>query len=562
MSRDKILSDLKKNPELSVLIIGAGINGIGTFRDLALNGVDALIIDRADFCSGASAASSHMLHGGLRYLENAEFRLVKEALHERNLLLRNAPHYAKPLPTTIPVFKLLSGLLNAPLKFLNLLNKPAERGAVIIKLGLMMYDAYVRGESPMPGHYFHSREKSLGEYPPLNPEIICTANYYDGAMVAMERFCVELILDAEAEGGHARALNYTSVGKAEGGTVTLHDELSGKPIVVKPRIVVNAAGPWIDFANRSLGRETKFIGGTKGSHLVVDHPELRKTIGSHGFFFENYDGRIVEINPFHDRILVGTTDIRIDDPDTAICDPDEEKYILSLVDKVFPTIKIKPEQVVYRYSGVRPLPASSSGLTGQISRDHSIEVLEPDSSLEFPILNLIGGKWTTYRAFSEQTADAVMARLGKRRHQNTKHLPVGGGKEYPASEREIAAWVEQVAKQTRLDAKRVRSLFEKYGTRAEEMAVFIASAKDKPLKANADYSHREIEFLTDREHVRHLDDLILRRTMIGLMGLATRPLLQELAAVAGRSLKWSEKQVKAEIQRTADILYRQHGVMV
>ena len=128
LNRRLVIESIKTNPRVQVLIIGAGINGIGTFRDLALQGVDCLIIDRGDFCSGASMASSHMLHGGIRYLENGEFRLVREALHERNNLLRNAPHLTRPLPTTIPIFKWFSGIFNSPLKFLGLLNKPAERG--------------------------------------------------------------------------------------------------------------------------------------------------------------------------------------------------------------------------------------------------------------------------------------------------------------------------------------------------------------------------------------------------------------------------------------------------
>ncbi|NIW46851.1 MAG: FAD-dependent oxidoreductase, partial [Gammaproteobacteria bacterium] len=120
-----------------MLIVGAGVNGIGTFRDLSLQRIDALIIDRGDFCSGASAASSHMVHGGIRYLENGEFRLVREAVSERNRMIKNMPHLVKPLKTTIPMFKWLSGLLNAPLKFLGLLDRPSERGAVVIKIGLI-----------------------------------------------------------------------------------------------------------------------------------------------------------------------------------------------------------------------------------------------------------------------------------------------------------------------------------------------------------------------------------------------------------------------------------------
>src|SRR5512133_781996 len=147
MNRDEILAQLKENPAVSVLIVGGGINGIGTFRDLALNGVDALLVERGDFCSGASSASSHMAHGGIRYLENGEFRLVREAVQERNRLIENAPHFVKPLPTTIPIFKRFSGLLNAPLKFFKMLDKPSERGSVIIKLGLMMYDAYTSAQS-------------------------------------------------------------------------------------------------------------------------------------------------------------------------------------------------------------------------------------------------------------------------------------------------------------------------------------------------------------------------------------------------------------------------------
>src|SRR5512141_2386248 len=142
MDRSEILSSLKENPNVSVLVIGGGINGIGTFRDLALNGVDVLLVERGDFCSGASSASSHMAHGGIRYLENGEFRLVREAVQERNRLIQNAPHLVKPLPTTIPMFKRFSGLFNAPLKFLRLQDKPSERGSLVIKIGLMMYDAY------------------------------------------------------------------------------------------------------------------------------------------------------------------------------------------------------------------------------------------------------------------------------------------------------------------------------------------------------------------------------------------------------------------------------------
>jgi glycerol-3-phosphate dehydrogenase len=564
MDRKSIIASLRKSPNIDVLIVGAGINGIGTFRDLALNGVNTLIIDRADFCSGASAGSSHMLHGGIRYLENGEFRLVREALRERNRLLRNAPHYAKPLPTTIPIFKWLSGLWNAPFKFLNLLDKPAERGAVVIKIGLMLYDAYVRGDSPMPGHHFTGRDDSLRQFPGLNSDILCTATYFDGALISMERLCVELLLDGEADGDHAKALNYTRIEKAQGDTVTLLDGVSGKPFDVKPKVVINAAGPWIDVANLSMGRQTKLIGGTKGSHLVLDHPELRKLIGEHEFFFENTDGRIVLIYPFIDRVLVGTTDIHIDDPDQARCTPDEEAYILKLIHKVFPTIQVDSVQVVYRFSGVRPLPASGAKTAGQISRDHSIEIIEPGRESTFPILSLVGGKWTTYRAFSEQAADAAMSRVGKSRQRETRSLGIGGGRDYPVSGSEQAAWIEVTRQGTGLHANRLEQLFRRYGTRARLIAQEIASrrGKDKPLKADPTYTEREIAFLVEHEKVVHLEDILKRRTLISIMGKTTTPLLKELGEIVGQSLGWSAADTEGEIQRTVDMLAEQHGVQL
>ena len=271
-SRDDRLRTIQQNPEISVLIIGAGINGIGTFRELALQGVDVVMIDRGDYCSGASAASSHMVHGGIRYLENGEFHLVKEAVGERNRLIENAPHLVSPLPTTFPIFKWFSGLLNAPLKFLGLLERPSERGAVVIKIGMMLYDYYTRKQKTVPKHVFHNRKESLKRFPALNPEVIFTGTYYDGAMPSPERLAYEVLEDAVEANPAAIPLNYVRLVSAEGNTVVLEDEVSGTQFQVNPRIVVNAAGPWIDLVNTTLGKSTHFISGTKGSHLVLDHP--------------------------------------------------------------------------------------------------------------------------------------------------------------------------------------------------------------------------------------------------------------------------------------------------
>jgi glycerol-3-phosphate dehydrogenase len=561
MNRNEILSSLKANPQISVLIVGAGINGIGTFRDLALNGVDVLLVDRADFCSGASAASSHMAHGGIRYLENGEFRLVREAVRERNLMIQNAPHIVQPLPTTIPIFKYLSGIFNAPLKFLGWLDKPSERGSLIIKLGLIMYDAYTGKQRTVPYHRFLSRNASLKLWKKLNPRVVNTATYYDGLISNPERLALEILLDAEAESPNARALNYVSMVKGEKDTVYLRDELTDETIEVKPKLVINAAGPWIDFANHSLGLSTRFIGGTKGSHLVLDHPELRTAIGGNEFFFENKDGRIVLIFPLYDRVLVGTSDIKIENPDEARCTDEEVDYFSDMVARVFPSIKVTREQVIFRFTGVRPLPSSGAKTTGQVSRDHHIEVLSGDwTDLDFPVYSLVGGKWTSFRAFAEQITDKALAFLGVERKKHTHDLPIGGGRGFPLTVEEREKFINRLAAWTGLSKDRLATLLERYGTRAEAVADFLNRAADVPLASLPEFSKREIIFLAQHEKVEHLDDLLLRRTMLAMLGRVTKENLFEITDVLAAALGWNEEKKTAEAERALRLLADRHEV--
>ncbi|MBK8618375.1 MAG: glycerol-3-phosphate dehydrogenase/oxidase [Anaerolineales bacterium] len=561
MNRNEILSSLKENPKVSVLIIGAGINGIGTFRDLALNGVDVLLVDRGDFCSGASAASSHMAHGGIRYLENGEFRLVREAVQERNLMIQNAPHIVSPLPTTVPMFKYFSGLFNAPLKFMGWLDKPSERGSVIIKLGLMMYDAYTGKTRTVPRHKFFSRAESLRRWNQLNPDIANTATYYDGLISNPERLALELVLDAEADNPNARALNYVSMVGGGQDSIVLRDELTDETYEVIPDIVINAAGPWIDFANYNLGLSTRYVGGTKGSHIVVDNPELRAAIGGSEFFFENKDGRIVLIFPLHDRVLIGTSDIKIENPDEARCTDEEIEYFLGLVERVFPSIKVTPEQIVFRFTGVRPLGSSGAKTTGQYSRDHHIEVLSGDwTNLHFPVYSLVGGKWTSFRAFSEQVTDKVLAFLGKPRQKTTRDLPIGGGRGFSTNADEQKRQIDGFAAWTGLDKERLQVLYLRYGSRTEAVATFMNRAADEPLKSAPEFTRREIMFLAQYEKIIHLDDLVLRRTMLAMLGRLTRDRIFEFANILGESLGWGNEQKNAEVERTLRLLSDRHGV--
>jgi len=565
MNRQEILSALKNKTDVSVLVIGGGINGIGVFRDLALNDMDVLLVERGDFCSGASAASSHMAHGGIRYLENGEFRLVREAVRERNLMIQNAPHLVKPLPTTIPMFKRFSGLLNAPLKFFRMLDKPAERGSLVIKLGLMMYDAYTgrSAQRTVPRHKFYSRKKSLAQWKHLNPEVINTAVYYDGAILQPERLGVELLLDAEAENPNARALNYMSMIGGSENTIILRDELTDDTYDIHPKLVVNAAGPWVDFTNHKLGLSTRFIGGTKGSHIVVKHDKLREAIGENEFFFENKDGRIVLIFPLYDKVLIGTSDIAVENPDEVRCTDEETAYFLEMVQRVFPSLNLTPSNIVFQFSGVRPLPHSSAKTTGQISRDHSIEVVSGDwTNLAFPIYSLVGGKWTSFRAFAEQVTDKALTYLGMSRQKDTRSLPIGGGRGYPRTPDELKRQVESLSAWTALPKDRLQILFERYGTRAEAIASFMSGGTDQVLRSLPDYTRREIIFIVQHEKVQHLDDFILRRSMLAMLGCLTLDSIHELAGVLSNALGWGDEQISAEVARTLSILADRHGVVL
>jgi glycerol-3-phosphate dehydrogenase len=534
---------------LSVLIVGGGINGIGLLRELALQGIDTLLVDKSDFCSETSAAMTRVIHGGLRYLENGELRLVRESLRERNQLLSSAPHYIKPLATTIPIFSWTSGIIPTIRNLTGWPVKPGNRGALLIKAGLTLYDLLAGRKSPLPRHRFRFRQAVFALRPALNPGVICTATYFDARITYPERLCLEMVQDAEASFPMAHALNYVRIQSATGKTVVLRDEISGETCEVRPQIVVNATGAWIDFTNRSIGRESSFIGGTKGSHIVLDHPELVKATGDEMIYFVNRDGRVCIFYVVGGKIIAGATDIPTEDPE-AICDESEVDYILEAMRQVFPSIRMDRSHVVFRFCGVRPLPRSDALTTGQVSRDHSFPVLAPGSGIDFPIYSLVGGKWTTFRALAEQVADEILQVLGRQRICDTANIPIGGGKDYPPEMTE-----HQV-----LPRQRLVALIERYGSVADKVAAYIQAEPDSLLSCHSGYSRREIEFIARYERVIHLDDVILRRTLMGILGEVSLTLLKELASIISPVLDWSQQQTEAEVERTVQLLQTVHGV--
>ena len=552
------VQQLKTAPSTSVLIIGGGINGVGTFRDLSLQGIDVTLIERGDYCQGASGASSHMIHGGIRYLENGEFRLVRESVVERNALLKLAPHYVKPLQTTIPVFSTFSGILAAPLRFLtHRQGAPRERGAVLIKAGLTLYDAFSRAGGTVPRHKFIGRKASLAQLPRLRPDVKYTATYFDASVHNPERLTLDVLQDGLSANPRSRAVNYVSaVGSSEEGIV-LRDELTGEVFPVQADVVVNATGAWVDGTNSALGQCSGFMGGTKGSHIVLDHPELLAACAGREIFFEHSDGRIVLIYPMGDRVLVGTTDIETDMDTPAVCTDAEIDYFFDLIHHVFPTVRATRDSIVYTFSGVRPLPRHDETQPGFVSRDYRIE---RGTTANRPMLSLVGGKWTTFRALSEHLADEVLGLLQRSRTVSTAAMPIGGGLGFPQQPRDIAAWIE--ANGAGLPAERVRALLDRYGTRAADVAAFLAGGEDLPLESTREVSARELEYMVRQEQVQHISDVIIRRTALAFNGLVSAELIDELADVLGTHLGWTEAERKNEIEDTRRLLQEQHKVSV
>jgi len=561
--RKETLERLRREPEVSVLVVGGGINGAGLFRELALQGVDVLLVEKSDFGAGASGASSRMIHGGLRYLEFGEFQLVKESVRERNLLLQNAPHFVRPLPTTITLFSWFSGI-TTPIKRLLRLggSRPARRGGLIVKLGLSLYDLYTRRNRILPKHSIVGRKKTFARRPALHPAIVGSARFHDAWISYPERLCLELLLDGEEACERARALNHVSLVGASKETVTLRDETTGEQLGVRPRTVVNATGGWIDLANGRLGHDTRLMGGTKGAHLVLDHPELLEALQGEMVYFENIDGRVAIVLPWLGRPLLGSTDIRIDDPDEARCEEGEVDYMLNALREMFPGLRVDRSQILSRFSGVRPLPSSDASETVGVSRDHRCDVIEPTGGIAFPVFSMIGGKWTTFRGFGEHVADLLLERLGRERRASTEDLAIGGGKGFPSGEVELGRWLGEIHDRYGVAAKRARALLDRYGVWAERVAAFCQVEEDRPLRGHRGYTVREIEFILCHERVLHLEDLVLRRTALALLGELTADLFDELLAIMARAREWSDDDTRSEGARTLEILRDRHGIEV
>nr|WP_235992632.1 glycerol-3-phosphate dehydrogenase/oxidase [Brucella daejeonensis] len=546
---------------VEVLILGAGVNGAGLYRDLCEQGVNCLIVDKADFGSGTSSAPSRLIHGGLKYLETGEFGLVAQSTLERNLLLKNAPHNVEPLPTFIPVFSWGKGITAALRTLFGSTTAPRSRGAVLIKIGLALYDYFGARERVMPRHRFLLRNTAVREMPYITPSIVAGGIYHDAKVSQPERLVYELVSDGLCANPKSAAVNFTTLAFVANGVVGFEGP-DGAKFAVRPKIVVNAAGPWIDRVNAALGKETKMIGGTKGSHILLDHPRLVESLNGRMIYFEADDGRICLVYDYHGLALVGSTDIPSDDPDNVRCDDPETDYFIDSLRSLLPGLQFDRSQIVYSYSGIRPLPASNASEPGLISRDHSAPVIEPEADRPFAIISLVGGKWTTFRGFAEEVADKVLDRFGRARVKSTRNLAIGGGRDCPSDDMARKAWVTKYASQTRLSAARVETLLRRYGTTAlpimgEEAATGVTTLPDTDT-----VSTTEIAWIARNELVVHLADVVLRRTTLAIDGALTNGNLAAIADILARELGWDEGRKAQEIEAVEAELEKRHNMIL
>jgi glycerol-3-phosphate dehydrogenase len=372
-----------------VVVIGAGINGAGIARDAAMRGLKVLLIDKGEPGEGTTVASTRLIHGGLRYLEHFEFGLVRESLREREILLRIAPHLVKPLAITIPIYK------------------QSKRGRLMIRAGMILYDLLSWGKS-LPRHRMLSRAETLEQLPGLNPDgLVGSALYYDAQVEFPERLVMANVRSAREFG--TEVLTHTCVTNliVDDGKVTGVE--FGRKQFAEAAVVINAAGPWIDLVlERVPCKSPKLIGGTKGSHIVVD-PFAGAPVNA--LYVEaRSDARPVFIIPWNKLYLIGTTDVRFEgDPDEVRCEPWEIDYLLSETNLALPSAHLTRDNILYTYSGVRPLPVTSDKDEQSITRRHFIR--------EHPalpnLLSIVGGKLTTYRSLAEECVDLIFEKLGK-----------------------------------------------------------------------------------------------------------------------------------------------------
>lgn len=482
---------MQATPVHDIFVIGGGINGCGIARDAAGRGFSVFLAEMNDLASGTSSGSTKLIHGGLRYLEHYEFRLVREALMEREVLWRNAPHIIWPMRFVLPYAK---GL----------------RPAWLLRLGLFLYD-HIGGRKLLPA----TKTLNMSNDPagkPLKPLFKKAFEYSDG-WVNDARLVVLNARDAADLGAVVRTRTKVVGARRERDfwTVTIEDGRTRKTSTVKAKLLVNCAGPWVDKVLSTVvgQKDAHNVRLVQGSHIVV----RKKFDDPRAYFFQNQDGRIIFAIPYEDEFtLIGTTDRDFTgDPHVVKISDAEVEYLCAAASEYF-VEPVRPADIVWTYSAVRPLYDDHASKAQEATRDYVLKDEGGDG--QAPILDVFGGKITTYRRLAESMLEKIEAYLGVRGRPWTESAPLPGG-DFP-----VEGFDAEVKKLRHsypfLDAQLARCLTRLYGTRARALLGDAASMLDLGRDFGSNLYEAEIRYLMRCEWALTAEDVLWRRSKRGL----------------------------------------------
>lgn len=521
--------------EYDVIVVGAGINGVGIAQDAALRGLRVLLLEQEDVCSGVSAWSGRLVHGGLRYLEQYDVRLVRESLRERERLFRLAPHLVRPVPLMIPFYR------------------RNRRPAWLVRLGMVLYDVLSWDKSP-PRHRILSAAAARRRFPGMAADgLTGAALFYDGQVELAERLCVEIAVDARDNGAQVRTHTRVDAPLIEDGRVVgirWTDTRTWERGEARARVVLNVAGPWIDrWLSDTPRPQPRLNGGTKGSHLIVD--DFPGAPSDVVYYESQRDGRLVLVIPWLGRQLIGTTDIRFErDPGEARCDIGEVEYLLEEVNALVPEARLGLADVRYTYSGVRPLPYVPDKAESSVPRSHQLHDHAADG---LPgLVTVVGGKLTTYRQLAQDAVDDVFRRLGRpapRCPTTGRCLP--GAR---PDEQEVSSG----SGPPRLPERTQRRLERFYGSRAGRVRAMVARSPElgQILHEPTGLIAAELVFAVEVDLAVTLADVLARRVLLAFESGHGLEAVDAAATVLGKHLGWDAARRAAEIEGYRDWLSR------
>lgn len=548
-----------------MLILGAGINGAALAREFLLSGMSAVVVDTGDLARGATAYSSRLIHGGLRYLEYGEFDLVRESLAERTRLLRLAPQFVWPLKLFIPTTNRWGGIIESAGRFLGWKAKsgggPPQRGLWLVRAGLTLYDWYAR-DPTLPRHQVVAPHDAAPPVDRRRYPWLCA--YYDAQIRYPERFVVSLFDDTHrlaAEQKLTFELFTYHHAALEGGDVDIIPaagaHAAAARTVIRPSAIINATGAWVDETLAALhAPAAKLMGGTKGSHFVTSHEGLRRAVAQGGMYTEAGDGRPIFILPFGDAVLVGTTDVPYSgDPAAAVATEEELDYLVAAVRLVFPDLGLTRKDIDLHYSGVRPLPRADETTPAAITRRHW---LQEHPGNQVPLFSVIGGKLTTCRSLAESSVATIRARLGLSASPRTsRDRPLPGGEHFPPNVPALHEHWREVAERTAFTIEQIQAVWALRGTQTAEILSQLADGHESI--SGTDLPQGFVRWVIEHEWVHRLDDLVERRLMLLYDRRLSEATLRELAETLVQSGRLVDSEVERHVRDTADRLLRHFG---